>query len=118
MSSTLFKECRVCNRQWKTRDDFLADEEVVLVGYQANWIVLEKGLFLFNHSCHGTLSLEVCEFSDLYDGPIFQERKTGSEDCAGYCLHRSELKPCPASCECAYVREILQLLKRSELHSS
>lgn len=118
MANTVFKKCRVCNHEWVTRDDFLADGGVVLIGYQANFIVLEKGLFLFNHSCHGTLSVGVHEFADLYGGPVYQEWKTGSDDCAGYCLHRSVLKVCPAKCECAYVREILQLLRKPELHNS
>lgn len=112
MVDAVFSECRVCNRQWPCREDFLRDEEVVLIGYQANFVALEKGLFLFNHSCHGTLSVEVHKFADLYQGDIFEQRKTGSESCAGYCLHRNVLKPCPAQCECAYVREILQLLRK------
>lgn len=112
MSGSVFKRCHVCNSSWKTRDDFLADAGVVLIGYQSNFVAIEKGLFLFNHSCRGTLSIEIQVFADLYDGPIYQERKTGSESCAGYCLHRNVLKPCPAQCECAYVREILQLLKK------
>ena len=115
MSDSLFKECQVCNTRWQTRDQFIADADIVLVGYQANFVVLDKGLFLFNHSCHGTLSVQVQEFADLYDGPIFLERKTGSDSCAGYCLHRNDLQPCPAQCECAYVREILQLLKKPEI---
>ena len=106
-----FKKCGNCNHGWLTRDDFLADPEVEVVGYQANFVALEKGLFLFNHSCQKTLCLEVQVFADLYDGPLFTDRKTGSADCAGYCLHRNLLRPCPAKCECAYVREILQLLR-------
>jgi len=114
MDPSVFKECQVCNVAWRERDDFLADPDVVLIGYQANFVVLEKGLFLFNHSCRGTMSVQVSEFSDLYSGPIFQTRKTGTDACAGYCLHRNVLKPCPAECECAYVREILQLLKKPQ----
>lgn len=33
------------------------------------------------------------------------------DDCPGYCLHADELAPCPASCECAFVRDVLQLVR-------
>ncbi len=112
MGGVVFKECHVCRCQWQTRDDFIADNDVVLIGYQANFVCLEKGLFLFNHSCQGTMSLGVYEFADLYQGPIFHERKTGFKACPNYCLHANLLNPCLAKCECAYVREIIQLLKK------
>ncbi len=41
----------------------------------------------------------------------FEERKTSGEDCPGYCLHETELRSCPAHCECAYIREIIQRIK-------
>lgn len=108
-----FKECTSCNTIWQTRDEFLNDSNVVIVGYQVSFKDIEKGLFLFNHSCKSTIAVEVHAFADLYDGPIYQERATGGEDCPGLCLHKNKLGPCPARCECAYAREILQLLKQS-----
>lgn len=110
-SSQPFKECKICRVEWLAREDFLNDPDIVLVGYQANFVALEKGLFLFNHSCHSTLSVDVRAFADLYDGPVFSERKTGSQECPEYCLHSNNLEPCPAHCECAYVREVIALLK-------
>ncbi|MCW8891803.1 MAG: hypothetical protein OQL18_00600 [Deltaproteobacteria bacterium] len=93
------------------------DPEVVLIGYQANFIRLEKGLFLFNHSCQSTLSVEVGAFSDLYDGPIYGENLTGSDSCPGHCLYENNSKSCPEKCECAYVREILILLEKPEMQA-
>jgi len=107
-----FKICPKCDYVWKNRDDFLCDNTVSIIGYQVNFKNLTSGLFLFNHSCNGTFSLKVSAFEDLYSGPIFQERATGSDDCPEYCLHKSTLDPCPATCECAFAREIIQLLKR------
>ena len=107
-----FKRCTCCpNKEWRTRDDFLSDPDIVLIGYQTNFEELKAGFFLFNHSCHTTLSVKVELFLDLYDGPVFRERATGGPDCLGYCLHRSALMPCPAQCECAFVREILQIVR-------
>ena len=109
--NTVFKKCTVCGFQWASRDDFLRDPGIELIGYQVNFEELKEGFFLFNHTCKGTLALMANEFCDLYDGPIFKERATGSESCPGYCLHKNELQPCPALCECAYVREIIQIIK-------
>jgi len=109
--STVFKKCTVCGFQWALRDDFIRDPNIEILGYQVSFEELTEGLFLFNHSCKGTLAISAGEFNDLYDGPIFTERATGSEDCPSYCLHEDELRPCPVQCECAYVREIIQIIK-------
>ena len=73
---------------------------------------LKAGLFFFNHDCGTTLALYADQFADLYQGPIFQERLQGGDDCPGYCLNKDELEPCPAACECAFVREIIQCVKQ------
>ena len=106
-----FKRCTSCTAVWRTRDEFLADPDVKLVGYQAHFEDLKAGFFLFNHSCRTTVAMDVEDFLDLYDGPIFRQRATGGPDCMGYCLHRDELRLCPAQCECAFVREILQIVR-------
>ena len=90
----------------------MQDDGISILGYQVHFESLEEGLFLFNHSCKGTLSVSVAAFKDLYDGPVFEIRATGTGDCPGHCLHEDELSPCPAICECAFVREIIQLFKR------
>lgn len=110
----IFKECSVCNFQWPLRKEFLRDPNIEIIGYQVHFEELTEGLFLFNHSCKGTLAITAKEFNDLYDGPIFAERATGSDDCPGHCLHQNDLDPCPAKCECAYVREIIQVIKHHE----
>jgi len=107
-----FKVCPACGFEWKSRNDFLNDNSVYIIGYQAHFESLKTGIFLFNHSCKGTLALEVSDFADLYDGPVFEERATGSDDCPGHCLHENILDPCPAKCECAFVREVIQILKK------
>jgi hypothetical protein len=106
-----FKKCGPCGFEWETLDSFLGDPAIEIIGYQVHFEELKLGIFLFNHSCNGTLAIRVDNFKHLYDGPIFKERKTGGEDCPGYCLHESELRSCPAHCECAYIREIIQRIK-------
>jgi len=109
---TDFKTCQTCAYRWMTRADFLTDNHISLVGYQVNFNKLEAGLFLFNHNCGTTLSMQVKDFKDLYNGPIYRDRCTGKEECPGYCLRKDKLDPCLAKCECAFVREIMQLIKQ------
>ena len=106
-----FKQCPKCRFPWPARTDFLADPRLTLVGYQVNFKALETGLLMFNHICKTTLALPVRVFQDLYDGPVFAQRATGGTDCPGHCLHQSKLDPCPAHCECAFVRHSLQVIR-------
>ena len=106
-----FKKCSCGESPWFTRDEFLRDEKTRLVGYQANFSHLELGYFLFNHlTCESTLAIPAGLFKDLYEGPVFAERMTGSEACQGFCRDIDAIGPCDVQCECAYVREIMQII--------
>lgn len=108
-----FKKCTFCGHRWQTREDFLADATTDMIGYQVNFDNLHLGYFLFNHlTCGTTLGLAAGLFSDLYKGPIYKQRQTGTEKCPEYCLHEKQLEPCPAECECAFVREIIQTVRQ------
>ncbi|MDF1590083.1 MAG: hypothetical protein P1P89_01105 [Desulfobacterales bacterium] len=108
---TGFKQCSSCGAKWSNRTRFLEDPSIKLIGYQVNFEALLAGFFLFNHSCMTTLAIPAEAFEDLYDGPVFSERATGSEECPEHCIHENDLSPCPAHCECAFVREIIQSVK-------
>lgn len=110
----LLKKCTTCGHIWNDLEDFLADPALVLVGYQANFVNLEAGLLLFGHEVEGcgtSLALWAEQFITLHPGPMFSERKTGSEECPRYCLYESELGHCKAACECVWVRDVLQIVK-------
>ncbi len=108
-----FKKCTFCSHRWQSRKDFLEDPATDLIGYQVNYDHLNLGLFLFNHlECGTTLGIPAGSFKDMYKGPVYKERLTGTQHCPEYCLHEDQLDPCPAKCECAYVREILQTVQR------
>ena len=106
----IFKKCSGCGFIWDDRSLFLSDPDVSVAGYQVHFENLELGLFLFNHTCGTTISLKAESFSDLYKGPVFKERKQGTSQCPGFCLHKDEIRPCPVKCECTYVREVLRLV--------
>jgi hypothetical protein len=107
-----FKKCPKCDFVWDRREDFLGDENLTVIGYEISDCGLVNGLFLFNHDCGTTMALKVEKFQDLYDGPVFKERLAGTDECPDYCLYKSNLTRCSLQCECAYVREILQILRR------
>jgi len=107
-----FKACPQCGKTWENRGDFLADPEIETEGYEVNFEDLISGSFHFRHSCGGLIRFPVGTFRDLYAGPIFQECAAGSRECPEYCLRRNNLGPCPTRCECAYVRDILQIIRR------
>ncbi len=109
-----FKQCTMCLKTWDHREQFLDDPAIEMIGYQPDFEALEDGLFYFNHTlknCGTTLSFNVSEFSDMYDGPIYSERKRGTAECPGFCLYKDNLEMCPTQCSCAYVRELIQVVK-------
>jgi len=107
-----FKSCSSCDQSWDSREDFLADSSLELVGYQVHFKDLEQGLFLFNHlSCKSTISVKSGNFANLYKGPIYTNNKMGTEACPDHCLTKHNLQSCPEQCECNYVRDIMQIIK-------
>ncbi len=115
MAYAVFKICPCCNHQWQRREDFLSDLSLYLNGYQSDLDTLEEGLLLFTHemeSCHSTLGIQVKEVMDLYQGPRYPDKRALSKECPRYCLDPHNLKRCEVHCECAFVRELIQLLKQ------
>lgn len=110
----MFKQCSLCKTEWVSRDSFLRDPEIIIIGYQADFSDLDKGLYLFNHNkygCKTTLACYVEDFADLYTGAVFAENRFGTENCPGYCLDRKNTKSCPAECRNSYPRMLMQIIK-------
>lgn len=112
---TVFKVCPMCSTTWETRDDFLRDTSLFINGYDVDFEELDYSLFYFTHmvdGCHSTLGIQAREFLDLYSGEKFKGRRTGMDDCPGYCLQQDQLDRCDALCECAFNREIIQFINK------
>lgn len=112
-----FKICPECAYTWKTRDDFLEDPFVCLVGFQINFKETESGHYLFNHilegnRCDTTLAVGVEPFLSLHKGPMFNEIKFGSLECEGHCKNVEDLSLCPVECKNAVARKIMQDFSR------
>jgi len=48
----------------------------------------------------------------MHTGENYTERRTDQEDCPGYCRNEKFLGRCEAKCECAYVRNIIQVIRK------
>ena len=121
-SLEIFKLCNKCKTEWKTRDDFLNDPNIEMIGFMANNDNYTKGAYLFTHrlpddSCNTTIGLFVYSFLDMYKGELFDTLKMGMEECSGSCVTISELGNCSAHCRNAVAREIMQeILKNLPAH--
>jgi len=111
MEKNMFKKCPTCGFEWNDLDAFIDDPEAELIGYQVNFAHLEEGFLLFNHSCGTTMSCRVGDFWELRGGPVFTECAMGTDECSGACLRPRDLSPCPAQCECVYVRDIMRIIQ-------
>ncbi len=113
---SVFQVCNYCGCRWSSRGEFLADETLLFNGYQADFESPDKGLFLFTHrgpGCGTTLALEIRHFIDLYHGPVYSERKLNSSDCPGHCANIFNLERCENKCEFAYIRELIQIVRKA-----
>lgn len=113
-TNSIFKVCPKCSASWESREAFLTDKLVNLIGYQANFKNLDKGLLLFTHmanDCYSTTSIYVSDFDDLYTGVRYTENKALSEVCHQYCIDEKNFDRCDAKCECSYAREIIEIIR-------
>ena len=111
---TVFKTCSCCGVSWPTRESFLSDPYLRVDGYQSDFEFLEEGLFFLTHckdDCHSTMTIPAREFADLYSGCRYPQSKALSQECPRYCVDKEQLARCDAYCECAYVREVLSIVK-------
>jgi hypothetical protein len=107
-----FKICSKCDYEWQTRDDFLQDASLFLIGLQAGYGKFDRGFYLFNHlaekdKCNSTIAVGVENFMSLYSGPMYETVHAGSEACSGHCAKVDDLARCSVSCRNATAREVM-----------
>jgi hypothetical protein len=112
-----FKICPKCAHAWNTRDDFLKDLSICLVGFQSSFNETEAGYYLFNHElgvnqCNTTLAVEVEAFLSLHKGTMFTDIKFESQVCEEHCKRVEDLSQCPVECKNAVSRDIMQALSK------
>lgn len=107
-----FKVCPSCHKSWQTRNNLIDDQNIEIVGYQANLKDIDKGFFIFTHTgeCGTSFAVENHKFRDIYTGPDYEELQKGSEECEGHCLDIGNLGICHAKCSSAIYREIMAII--------
>jgi hypothetical protein len=113
-NNTSFKVCPMCETKWQSMDVFFADPTLSFNGYQANFGLLDQGIFFFTHeteTCGSTMGIKVKTFVSLFSGEKYSGSKALSKDCPRYCLDQSNLERCDAQCENAFAREISHIIQ-------
>jgi hypothetical protein len=103
---SIFKTCPSCEAVWATRSDFLADREVLLVGYQSSYTVSQPGLFLFNHSCDSTIAVDASDFKDMYNEDICQSCEAHRKHHPAHCCKGMTGEDKPKKCVCKFSKAI------------
>ena len=112
-----FKKCD-CGRSWKTRESFLKDGKVKIVGYQPDLINHKYNHFVFFHrtkDCGQFFGIRASDFSDLRDGRCPKDLCMGQEDCPGYCTDTLDLRVCSVACRNATDREVAARISKRRL---
>jgi len=107
-----FKVCPKCDHEWQTRNDFLQDASLFLIGLQAGYGESDRGFYLFNHliekdKCNTTIAVDVETFISLYNGPMYEDVHAGNETCSGHCAKVDDLTRCSIPCRNAIAREVM-----------
>ncbi len=111
MTNETFKTCSFCHVKWETRDAFLGDSQLRLIGYQQHYEEQRLGFFLFIHSlCQTTLSFDPKHLMDLNPMQVFRAEYHDSHHAPFYCL-RTKKTGCWTPCECAAIYEYQSLIK-------
>jgi hypothetical protein len=115
---SIFKQCGHCQKTWHSREAFVKDRELILVGFQAFFHDADEGLFLFNHAvagCGTTVAVKAGEFKDLSPSAQHPDTVPAQVLCPGNCLRPGDLESCSVACELHWVREVLQILKHRKI---
>lgn len=109
------KLCTNCGVVWHGIRDFVLDPHLQVLGYQASFNAPDRGIILLNHACGTTLGVEAGSLRPLYQGPQHSQNLVGTAECCRLCLEAGRLEICEAECALAWVRKVLQYLRRHEL---
>lgn len=78
ISLEIFKQCPMCLKIWRDREQFLLDKSLHFNGYLGDYEKVEFGLYYFTHDiegCGSTMVLDADEFFDLYPETRYKKAK-------------------------------------------
>lgn len=114
----VFMRSSSCGAVWESYRDFATDPNLSVVGYQPLFDDPCRGWILVTHAVQGcwtTVGVRVGRLRALYDGPEWPDIKLGTEECRELCVVEGKLDECDAECSMAWIRTVMQCLRRHEL---
>ncbi len=115
-----FKICQKCGKIWGSREEFLALDDLIPLGFQAHFLDGSKSVLLFEHeaaNCGTTLAVAVTEMIDLFPEYNQMPVAVNTSECTGLCLTDNRLEPCGNSnCRNALVRKFVAELNERKRH--
>ena len=120
MSSTNFKHCSKCGKQFSL-EDFLTDPHLEPIGISTDYHEPRRCHFYFCHTlpeCMTSMTVPVEFFLPGVEEPVPEESLRDTPACPRHCSTVADLRGCSANCTVApYRRFILRLMKMRESRS-
>lgn len=111
--TTNYRTCD-CGKTWKTRNAFLRDKAVKIIGYQPDFVNHKYNHFLFHHRAKGCgvfFGVRASDFSDLREKGCPNELCFGHDECPGYCMDTFDMRVCSVTCRNATDRVIASKIR-------
>ena len=109
-ASAPFRTCGMCRKTWATREDFLEDPGIRLLGLQAVPELADANVLVFEHECGTSVSVLAHKLRDLL-APAEAHDATlpllyGTEACQKLCTNIASRSTCDRPCRNAYDRRL------------
>jgi hypothetical protein len=105
-----FRTCGMCRKPWATRQDFITDPSLRLLGLQAVPDYPDANLLVYEHDCGTSVSVLASRLRDLVAAEEPGEAELpllrGSEECGGFCNRLESLEACGRRCRNARDRRL------------
>ena len=109
-SSTCFKVCTLCGKEWRKFEDFADDNQIVLLDQMTDRQNHFYNLLLFNCSCGTTLAIPLFDFVKADPKNFYLEENRDQPNRPDYCLNAKSEAPCLGKCACGYTADLLDKL--------
>jgi hypothetical protein len=106
----------MCGHRWATREQFLEDPTIRLVGLQVVGNLPDANVVIFEHTCGTSVSILAKRLHDLL-GPVAPDEWPlallfGTKDCHGLCTDLANLDGCDRPCRNAYDQRLTAWIAR------
>jgi hypothetical protein len=105
----------MCRKAWATREDFLEDPSLKLLGLQVVAELPDANLIVWEHECGTSVSVLARRMHDLLSPPVDGDTwplplLLNSPDCQQLCTSLENLLACDRPCRNAFDRRVMAWL--------